>query len=307
MNFDLATQPKSSGYRSASGPEIWLKSQVSLKALFLGLAVLCAWLAAHCERLREQRLAIEGIARVRGRVEYDWQRAGRSQPPGPRWLKNVLGEDFFAVAVGVNFQFEPQRAGDAETEHIARLPELETLDLEKTRLTDLGLARLGRLRKLRWLSLRKTPVSGAGIAELRNLTVLQHLDLRGVGRWGTLEPLAAFANLKHLDLTSAGLEGDQLRGLEMLSALTWLSLGDNPNISDPGLQRLAGLRRVEELYLPNTGITDAGLESLANLKRLKTLDVHGTRVTQGGVAKLLQALPQLTVFPASLGSRTKTE
>lgn len=276
------------------------KVQISLRALFVAITAFCVWLAVHCERWREQRWAVQGILQARGNARYDWQQAGKVYPPGPHWLRKVVGDDFFAVVVGVDFQFEPHRAGDAEMKYVARLYELRTLDLEKSQVTDKGIGLLAGLENLRWLSLRKTRVNYAGLAELRHLANLQYLDLRGVARLGTLEPLSACAKLEHLDLTSTGLTDKRLDGLETLAALRWLSLGNNPKISDSSLRRVAGLTRLEELHLTNTGITDTGLEWLLNLKRLKTLDLFGTRVTREGVAKLLRSLPKLNVLPASL-------
>ncbi len=49
------------------------------------------------------------------------------------------------------------------------------------------------------------------------------------------------------------------------------------------------------LLLSDTEITDAGLEHLAGMKSLSRLTINGTKVTPKGIDRLKKALPRLTV------------
>ena len=77
----------------------------SLLVLTVAVAIPCSWLAVEMKAAREQREAVEAIQEVNGYVAYDWQFVSDeilrtsncriAQPPGPVWLRNLLGDDFF--------------------------------------------------------------------------------------------------------------------------------------------------------------------------------------------------------------------
>jgi hypothetical protein len=67
------------------------------------------------------------------------------------------------------------------------------------------------------------------------------------------------------------------------------------NITDEGLKRLSGLRKLSRLNLSDTAISDTGLRHLEGITSLKKLDLKGTRVTQAGIAQLQRALPRAEV------------
>ena len=71
-----------------------------------------------------------------------------------------------------------RRIGDAGLAHLEQLPELEVLDLSRTRVTDAGLEQLEGLPKLKALLLAETRLSDAGLVHLTRLPGLEHLNLR---------------------------------------------------------------------------------------------------------------------------------
>lgn len=66
---------------------------------------------------------------------------------------------------------------DFNVDHIARLSQLESLDLSGSSLSDRGIAKLSQLRALRKLDLSRTDVTADGIAALSDLRQLRHLKL----------------------------------------------------------------------------------------------------------------------------------
>ena len=82
-------------------------------------------------------------------------------------------------------------------------------------------------------------------------------------------------------ITDAGL--GRLRGLKKLE---WLSVG-NTKVSDEGLRIVAGFDRLEWLGLGDT-TTDAGLTHLKGLKRLKGLGLDCTAVSDAGLVIVAQ-------------------
>ncbi len=79
--------------------------------------------------------------------------------------------------------------------------------------------------------------------------------------------------------------------IKELPSLKYLDLGGQ-QITNAGMENLAGLTNLECLWLDGTQIDDAGLQQLRNFKRLRKLFVGKTRVTLAGLA-ILCDIPQL--------------
>src|SRR5277367_4493391 len=78
----------------------WLR--FSLRFLLLMIVVIAIPLAWQVNRVQEQRRLVAEVRRLGGRVfwDHEWS-PGPGQPsyrvpPGPKWLRYILGEDFFA-------------------------------------------------------------------------------------------------------------------------------------------------------------------------------------------------------------------
>jgi Leucine Rich repeat len=176
--------------------------QFSLRSLLI-FTLICAigsaWLGKRIEQKRKEREAVEAIAKFGGQVAYDYERDS-PKPPGPEWLRGLLGEDFFTRIVGVdlcccanltdaglvNVKAMTQlqtlslfftTIGDAGVENIRGLSLLQSLDLSETQVTDAGLERLEGLTRLEELRLGKTNITDAGLMRLKGLGQLQRLYL----------------------------------------------------------------------------------------------------------------------------------
>ena len=114
--------------------------QFSIRALLLLTVVValpCGWLAAAREQARKQREAVEEFEDGSGTVSYDYQfdlwghAIPGATPPGPAWLRKVLGDDLFVNVTQVNFV----RPGGSGTQ-LKQLEELTKLRrLDSTKLT----------------------------------------------------------------------------------------------------------------------------------------------------------------------------
>ena len=65
---------------------------------------------------------------------------------------------------------------------------------------------------------------------------------------------------------------------------------DLTKVTDAGLPRLSGLRRIEYLNLRSTAVTDKGLPALRSLPRLRSLYVWQTAVTPEAARQLGETL-----------------
>ncbi len=86
------------------------------------------------------------------------------------------GRGFMRLTVVPNLQslsLSGTQVTDAGLAHLKELPSLERLNLRDTQITDAGLARLGGMAKLESLDLQKTQVTDAGSSALKELAGLR--------------------------------------------------------------------------------------------------------------------------------------
>ena len=272
----------------------------SLLVMVVAVALPCSWLAVEMKKASEQREAVGAIKKAGGGVLYDWQfdangaTNSNSEPPGPIWLRSLLGEDFFQ-SVRIVF-LEGKHVTDAELEHLKGLGQLPELHLGGTQVTDAGLEHLRGLSNLQILLLGSTQVTDGGLEHVKGLGKLQILSLRNTQVTDAgLEHLKGLSKLQELDIfgtqiTDAGLE--HLAGLSQLHKLYL----DNTQVTDAGLEHLKRLSELQVLWLGNTQVTDAGLEHVKGLTKLKELGLKSTAVTDAGEKNLQEALPNCGIY-----------
>ena len=228
------------------------------------------WMAVEVRRAWRQK---EAVAEMGGTATYDYMLNAQGKPmsdanpPGPSWLRRLLGNDLFANVVSLDLRWSD--VTDATVEHLDALTQLQSLDLSGCEDHRRGATASRDTGATQTLDLSGTRISDAGLQHLDTLGQLQSLDLsrtrsptRGYGTSG------AMGQLQSLDLSGT-------------------------KITDAGLACLAGLKNLRNLCLGNTLITDAGLEHLAGLSQLRSLDVGGTRLHGGDGLRHLIALPHL--------------
>lgn len=186
--------------------------------------------------------------------------------------------------------------GDEAMKVLAQLPELASVHLRLTKVTDAGLAELAKNKSLRDISVPGTKVSDAGLAHLGQLPKLEWLSL-GVYDEGTdvsdagLAALGELGSLKHLDLSGTKISDGGLKHLAKLEQLESLSL-ESTKVTEQGLAYLEPLQSLESLRLyTGSPTTDVGAEHLAKLKSLRQLSDRLV-ITDKGVAQLA-TLPHL--------------
>lgn len=212
----------------------------SLLLLVVAVAVPCSWMAVEVKKARKELAAVEESRKAHWGVGYEWQEIAilfgprSAQPPEPAWLRNLLGQNFFAeigpvLVSGVT---------DADLERLKGLGQPKRLRISSAQINDAGLEHLKGLTRLEVLDLGNTKVSGAGLEHLKGLTKLEELDL------------------DNTEVSDAGLE--HLKGLTKLGSLKLR----NTKVSDAGLERLTGMTHLRTLDLKRTNVTDAGVRGL---------------------------------------------
>jgi hypothetical protein len=158
----------------------------SLLVFLVAVSIPLGWFAWEMQQARKQREAVEAIVQADGKTHYvPWkelltleqalaQRSHvRSKRPSLRWLRRVLGNDFFDDVFGVEgigYAF-----GDSELELVKKLPKLEYVNLFRTNVTNAGLEHLKGLSYLRHLTVFGGEVTEEGLDSLRQ--ALPHCEI----------------------------------------------------------------------------------------------------------------------------------
>jgi hypothetical protein len=206
--------------------------QFRLRTLLIGVTVAgCGfgWLGLKVREARRQQAAVATIEKMGGGIGYDYEYDAQGNyvpdhvpdhvpnptPPGPAWLRALLGDDFFRSVYKVYLPaWRERHITDADLEQLVGFTKLAMAELDGTQVTDAGLEHLSGLTRLEWLSLDETQVTDAGLEHLRLLTRLKGLSLKGTR------------------VTDAGLE--HLKGL---TRLDWLGL-NKTQVTDAGVAQL---------------------------------------------------------------------
>jgi internalin A len=158
------------------------------------------------------------------------------------------------------------------------------INLEGTAVTDAGLNHLRKMTHLGLLIVTNTKVTDAGIASLKKS--LPHLRVthlsraesdseKAITKAGGIEYSDADGRLTEIRFTRVGLNDGTL-----------LDLKDHLNVWKTTLR---------SIDLSNCQVTDQGLEALAGLTALEQLTLKGTDVTVAGVNSLKRSVPHLKV------------
>ena len=109
------------------------------------------------------------------------------------------------------------RVDDEALRQVGELRHLTELDLDRTPITDKGLAFLQRLDKLRRLGLRGTRITSDGLKQLEALSALEELQLASCGKVtdAAIPTLKRFVKLRRLGVHGTGLTP---AGIESLRA-----------------------------------------------------------------------------------------
>lgn len=257
----------------------------SLRAMLVVFLLFAAFMATIGRRIslaHSQRSAREEIASLEAITgfAYDWQVDGQvvdengsrlaTQPPGPEWARELLGDDFLYRVVEVDVC--NGNVTDDDLSPLSKFTGLRSLTLLHIQLEGPGLQHISDCKELTALLISNCPLSDAG-----------------------LRPLHRLANLKHLRLCDTKVSDEGLQRIQGLSKLEHLDLAYT-DVSDEGLKYVANFNQLESLVLSSTSVTNAGLPQLYGLSRLKTLWLpKSPLVTESAIDTLKTKLPDCVI------------
>jgi internalin A len=284
-------------------PRRWLRFSLRTLLVFMLLASIgLAWLGNTLLRVRKQRAIVTQIEAAGGRVFYDYQvgwTAKPRDPPGPKFLRYLLGDDSFAQVVWVDTwgSLGSTTSGeDSDLERLAGLPELNSLSLHSAGFTDEGIPHILNLVSLRQLALHDTRITNGGLERLS-----AHQSLSGLRLYGatvtdeTMLGVGQLSKLERLTLRRTSVTSDGIKVVGNLAQLRELKIYEGPAIGDDGMEHLKGLTELESFESIKTGISDRGLASLQGNQRLSVLRLDSCAITDEGLMSL-DAFPNLRML-----------
>lgn len=198
--------------------------------------------------------------------------------------------------------------GDADLRRLNELPDLTTLDLSLTHITDQGMQEIKGLRGITELNLYFTEyVTDEGLAAIKDWKKLKRLNLHGTKAGDTaLEHISGIISLESLDVGSTLMTDVGLERLTMLTNLRELTMGGN-ELGDAGLQALRQMPGLTYLDLSGRqgtdknvwtiAMSDPGLEAVLSLKNLRELRFACNPIGVGIEGAKFGEISLLTVTP----------
>jgi Leucine-rich repeat (LRR) protein len=232
-----------------------------------------------------------------------------AQADSTDWISRLGGKaqrDGSGRVVAVNLR--GTWVSDSDMFSLAAMPDLESLDLSHTRITDEGMLRLKVARKIRNLNLFYAEwITDQGLTAIRDWKQLKRLNLRGTRiSDGTLELVSHMPGLEALDIAHTSVTDNGLDYLITLVNLKELSLGRG-RLSNSSLEMLRMLPTLTHLDLSGArpappdmpgrttarqAIPEASLRALAELKELRVLKL-GYAAVGASELQILSALDKV--------------
>ena len=280
----------------------WLR--FSLRGLMIVVLLMCvplAWIAQKYSRMRIEDAVVAEILSADGTVIYPYQKTSSpnggfakdpSQPaPGPKWLREHLGENIFASVHCVWLLTD--KFGDELVARLPQLDDLEVLSLRSSSLTDSSVDSLLKVSRLEELTLDADHISPQGLNRLSSHPTLRSLSLYGrLASPTQIRQLEPWPSLQELEIHTTMASDKDLSQLAGCKSLRKLALYYLPEVKllDPSL--LEQMTMLEELTVIGSGVSDNSLSHIAQRTQLKTLNLKRGDITDDGL-RLLNPLTKL--------------
>lgn len=199
------------------------------------------------------------------------------------------------------------KISDSGVKFLTELEHLRTLDIGITEIGDPSIELLEALPELEALAIGGNRIGEAGITSLKALKRLRHLDLAGAqvtdsGIWAVtvtdlnLDEIGGLTGLESLDLSAPSPEYVKAvsSGVPRLRGAI--------RVTDFGASHLGRLAALRRLDLSRSELTATGLERLAGLRLLEELVVSHVKSIDGSAGPALAALPSLRTLDVSFSS-----
>jgi len=200
------------------------------------------------------------------------------------------------------------RLTDASAREIAKLKELEVLNLLFCDFGEFGMMHIARLPKLRALDIKGNfKIGNGGLRTLATVSSLRSLEHRSTAVMDEgIRNLAAAQNLTNLFIQDFAITGQSGQYIRQMERLTSLFIFRCENFDSSGVLALGGLK-LNRLRLRGLPIDDSAMNAFSELTTLQRLELHELpSVSDTGMANLvhLKNLEILDIWDMPITDKT---
>jgi hypothetical protein len=218
------------------------------------IAVVGLWLGWIANKIYWQRRVASVVGADYGWVRYDWEMADaeRDEPPGPRWLRRIIGDEPFQEIADISISGWPT----PRRYSLEKVVEWIVRGAPRTRCLVVDVERLG----------------GGAYPAIGKLASMETLELT-IGEGPTDDQISCLSKLTNLKTVEIH-DGHRLtdKSLDTLSRLPNLeSLRiDDMTLTDRGLEHLSRCKKLDSLQLTasESHVSGAGLRRLKDIRSL---------------------------------------
>jgi hypothetical protein len=170
----------------------------SLRTFLLLITAVGVWVGMQANAARQQRAAVKAILAAGGNLDFDYQETpippgesallaldANAPPPGPNWLRNSIGDDYFRNVITVTLKNSSIKESDwARIAHLSHLKTACFYDVQivgadglPRRIRDSDLSILAGLHGLVQLTVQGGQVDGPGLKYIPNPQGLKSLGM----------------------------------------------------------------------------------------------------------------------------------
>lgn len=209
--------------------------QFSVRSVLIAMTLFAVWFGLRMDRARRQQKAV-AVLRERGSVLYEshFQGPGLSArfekpaPWGPKWLRAIVGNDFFDRVRTVWLTESPS---DDDLAYLRDLPDVESLIISSNYVTGKGVEHLQGLTSLKELILGRNKLTDADLAHLEPLQELRYLNVLCSMSDRAVESLAVLKNLEELHISNVAASSTGASAMHELGQPTVLNAIEQPLVS----------------------------------------------------------------------------
>jgi hypothetical protein len=308
-------RPRSSRRSRSFLPRFGLRALFVFAILFCFAS---AWMGRNYVRMQEEDAAIESLKRAGASIRFEqdpesW--VSLSETDGltlaerltDQSLRSIGWRDRPAIAeVAVEgwdrSSFDTAPDLKAAVAALPMLQEIRVLTLRGNAFDDSSIEALGRLPQLESLCLDYTEITDEGLSKLAAPERIQELVLWTSSRDTTIcRGLSGFVEMRRLTVECKDLTREEVASIASLPKLERLDLSDVTTIGEDVFAPLEKAKSLQELSLASSdaeGFDDGDLTALADLPNLRELTLYG--MTEANLAAF-QPPAALRVFSITYG------
>jgi hypothetical protein len=275
----------------------WL--QISLRSCLLILLIASVAFGFVANHAHKRKSAIALIRTNGGTIRF-------GPETNPNWYEKLLRQFFGAetyqpvrsinMLTGRRIEREKKKLPDDFLARLSALPEIVSLGLENTVISESDWRNIPKFRKLESVLLGHSNITDDGVKHLSQLAELDTLSMGSAKEItdSAISYISHLPKLTNLKLGSTNITDQGLRSLSPISQLQILEL-PNVKVTSDGVELLKNIPSLRCVLLDWTDVDDRALNFLAHLPNIEVLQASGTRVTSEGIQRFREAHPQCRV------------